>query len=150
MANRNKIAMIREFASMVVGEKVVISKERNCDNNWYMNLNSACPRLCIPKNIDSFNDDEDIIFRNDFIARCPVANMISDISLTILHECGHWMTKEYFDAEEYVQECEEVESMEEYLLIPCEFQATAWAIAWLNIEENFGKVIQFEKLYFNN
>lgn len=78
-------------------------------------------------------------FRADFLARCPIAANYLDITLSILHEIGHYMTRDkmnfiYPDTYTY----------KEYFAAHDEVIATDWAINYIiNNEE---RVKNFEKL----
>lgn len=146
MKDTARVKLIREFVSYVIGKPVVIPRDRN-DNNWNISIMTSEPRLYIPKDLNNMdNDEEDIIFRDNFIMRCPIADEFSDITLTLLHECGHWMTKSNFDPEEYEEQCAEVEDMYDYINIPCEYIATEWAINWLKEHSQIAR--EFEYKYF--
>lgn len=145
MSNAAKVRAIRKFASYITGEDVTIPRDR-LDNNWNIIIQTATPRLYIPKDLDYELDDGDIEFREDFIARCNIAVSFSDITLSILHECGHWMTRQYFNPEEYIAQLELATTMKEYMAIPCEYMATQWAIDWL--KNNIDEAKKFEKEYF--
>ena len=128
---------IRWFASYVANTHVVLVK----DNEWCMDVWSAKPRLHLPQDLFE-HDDYDDIFRSDFVRRCPVAINFSDITLTILHEIGHYFTREVFFS--CYTEYENVTGFE-YFSIPYEVAATDWAIAWLQDAENREIAKRFEE-----
>ena len=64
-----RITAIRKFADTVLGEKVVIVRRRD---DWGMSLTDKRPRLVLPKDTQQ-NEEQDKLFRKDFIRRCKSA-----------------------------------------------------------------------------
>lgn len=139
-----EIQMIRNFASYVANEKVVISRIRD---EWSIHLQYHYPYMSLPEDIFE-NDEEDKIFRKDFVTRCPMAQGFANVTLTILHEIGHHFTREIFDAQD-LNAYYEVDDMDEYLSLPCERAATDWAIAWLADKEHRKVAKAFERQIFS-
>ena len=129
---------IRKFADAAANTHVIIVK----DDAWSMNVWEKKPRLHIPRDLFE-NDDDDVAFRADFISRCPLAAAYSDIALTILHELGHFFTKEVFIAADY-NDYKDITGAA-YFKIPHEMAATNWAIAWLNDPAHLPIIDTFEK-----
>lgn len=144
-----KLQAIRDFCSFVCEDKVTIAKDRYPFNNWGMNIGEKHPRLKLPKHIPCDIEEVDKIFRKDFVNRCKMAQGFSHVTLTLLHECGHWATRSVINIAEYCRLRAKVNSEEEYLAIPWERLATEWAICWLNSPANRKVAKQFEKNYFN-
>lgn len=138
----NKVTLIRDFATLVAGERVTIVRKRD---DWGMSLSTPYPRLVLPKDLNK-KDLNDKLFRKDFIARCPLAQGFSDVTLSILHEIGHHFNREIFifgDVEEYNNAIGA-----EHFKLPCEMVATDWAIKWLQDPEHRKQAKAFERAYF--
>lgn len=145
----NKVTAIRAFASLVLNEKVIIPRYRTeGTNQWGMVMNSHEPRLVIPPDLSAKSDKMDRLFRNDFVNRCPRARGFSSATLSILHECGHWATKEIFDVHDYYAQLYHCTSQEDYMKISYEYMATEWAIDWLENKDNRKLAKRFEKDFF--
>lgn len=144
-----KLQAIRKFCSFVCGQPIVIAKDRYDNSNWGISINSKTPRLKIPKELADLRQDEaDKLFRKNFIERCPLAKGFSSVTLSLLHECGHWATRSVFDLVEYDHWIGKVTTQIEYMKIPWELIATDWAICWLNCPANRQIAKAFEKDYF--
>jgi len=143
-----KLQAIRTFVSVVLEDKITIARNK-LDHNWGMALNPELkqPRLYISNALDE-RDEADKFFRKDFIERCPLAQGFASITLTLLHECGHWATRSVFDIYTYEKQYEKIESMEQYVKNPYEMLATQWAICWLQDSINRKHAKAFEKAYF--
>ena len=140
---------IRQFASHVLDETVVITRYRMSDGfNFSIAVSEAIPRLVIPKNLNCNFDEEDREFRRNFISRCPLARGFGNITIAILHECGHWATRNLMDFKTYDKMVEKAHGMKEYMEIPYEHLATEWAICWLHSPANRKLAKQFEREYF--
>lgn len=135
--------IVSRFAQMVLERHVVVV----LDNEWCMNIHDKECRLHIPRVIEW--DEGDAAFRENFYARCPFADTFSDITITILHELGHWIIREHTLAnlDAYIQACENITDVEEYFTIPDEYMATEWAINWLMSEENRTIAHDFDDLW---
>lgn len=141
-----KLQAIREFADAIANEHVIIARDRCEDGNWAMDIINPTPRLKVPKDFD-YKDEEDKLFRKDFITRCPVAKGFADVTLTILHEFGHWFTRSAMDVTVYDYL---VANIENYYANPYEMLATQWAICWLLCPANRKIAKVFEKNYFGH
>lgn len=94
-------------------------------------------------------------FRKDFINRCPMGRGFATITMTLLHELGHFET-EWYDFEDYDREAEIERILTlprgqknwEYFKLPDEYAATEWAIEWLSKKENRVVAKQFERAFF--
>lgn len=139
-----KIQAIREFANYIAGEHVTIARDRCDEGNWAMDFVNPTPRLKIPKDFN-YRDEMDKSFRKDFVSRCTVAKGFSDVTLTIIHEFGHWFTRQVIDVVLYDNM---VEQGEDYFKNPYEMLATQWAICWLLCPVNRKVAKAFEKNYF--
>ena len=138
---------IRNFVNTVLGEYVVIPRNR-LDNNFSMGLKYAQPRLYLPRNLNYEMDENDKAFRKDFVSRYSTAQGFANITITLLHECGHWATKDQGDMMTYGERAAKARNMKEYLLIKEERLATDWAIQWLYEPANRKIAKAFEKEYF--
>lgn len=102
-------------------------------------------------------DDGGKYFRQDFIRRCPMGKGFSDVTISILHEVGHAMTKSLLP-EDYNREdeCDKIEKNNrtykeinfEYFRMLDETLATNWAIAWLKNAEHRKQAKAFEKEFW--
>ena len=141
----NRIQLIREFASEIARTRVVISSRRD---DWGMSLSDlykGIPRLILPRNLNQ-NDEGDKAFRKFFISCYPSAQGFSNVTISLLHEMGHWFhPQEYLesDPDEYAQA-----TGWWHFTLPCEMVATNWAIAWLQDPENRKKAKAFEREFF--
>ena len=117
-----KLQAICWFADFVAEEHVIITR----DEEWSCSMIDWHPLIRIPYNLTK-NDEEDKMFRADFIRRCPLGRGFSNVTLSILHEIGHHFNREEFIFADKV----EGDTMEEHLTLPCEIVATDWAIKWL-------------------
>ena len=138
----NRVSLIRNFASLAAGEKVIIPRERS---EWSMLMTDSHPRLILPVDLDA-KDEDDKLFRADFVARCPLARGFADVTLSILHEIGH-----HFHREEYIfcdyEEYENARGVDHFHL-ECEMVATNWAIEWLQNPAHRKIAKAFERAYF--
>lgn len=140
-----KLQAIREFINYVAGEHVTIAHER-CDcGNWGMDIGGSTPRLILPKDFE-YRDKLDEEFRKDFTARCPLAKGFSDITLTILHEFGHWFNRNVMNI--VVYDAMVQDETANYFANPYEVLATQWAICWLLCPTNRKIAKAFEKHFF--
>ena len=138
----NRVTLIRNFASLAAGEHVIIPRERS---EWSMLMTDSHPRLILPVDLDA-KDEDDRLFRADFVARCPLARGFADVTLSILHEIGHHFHREEFifcDMKEY-----NAAEGEAHFRLPCEMVATDWAIEWLQDPEHRKQAKRFERTYF--
>lgn len=136
----NRVKLIRDFASLVAGERVIIPRKRDC---WSMGMADSKPRLILPPDLNQ-NDEEDKAFRKDFIKRCPMARGFANVTLSILHEIGH-----HFNREIYIFSNINEDLYESHFALPYEIVATDWAIEWLQDPEHRKQAKAFERLYFN-
>lgn len=145
-----KLQAIRAFTNSVLGEKIIIAKEKFEDNNFAMGIFDEVPRLKLPKNLNFKYDKIDKSFRRNFVERCPLARGFSSVTLTLLHECGHWATRSIMNIVEYSKMREDAYTQEQYMQIPWEHLATEWAICWLYSPENRRLAKVFEQFYFGH
>lgn len=95
-------------------------------------------------------------FRKDFINRCPMGRGFATVTMSLLHELGHFET-EWYDFEDYDRETEVERILTlprgqrnwEYFKLPDETAATDWAIEWLTKKENRIAAKQFERKFFS-
>jgi len=144
-----KLQAIREFCSFVCEQKVVFARNKYDDNNWGMDIDDKNPRLIMPTQFPSSFDNADKLFRKNFVQRCPLAQGFSHITLTLLHECGHWATRSVFDVVESEKIEKKVQTDEDYMQMPWEQLATQWAICWLHSPANRQMAKRFERNYFD-
>ena len=143
-----KLQAIREFTSTVLNDKVIIARDRFSNGNWAMDIANATPRLKLPKDLDYEYDTDDKAFRRDFVECYPSARGFSSITLTILHECGHWATRDVMDIVEYDKLATVAYTQDMYMANPWEVLATQWAICWLYCPANRKIAKAFEKKYY--
>ena len=107
------------------------------------------------KKVDFSKDDGGKAFRKDFVNRFPSARGFSDVTLSLLHEIGHTMTKAFVppmndEIDEYnakVQNLEMCDVYPLYFALTDERMATDWAINWLKNAENRKLAKKFEKKF---
>ena len=141
-----KITEIRNFASLVAGEPVIIPHYRK---EWGLTMADSKPRLQLPQNLDAY-DAGDKQFRADFIKRCPMARGFAHVTLSILHEVGHHFNREiylFYDDSNYMPRWVDGFDINHYSL-PYEIVATEWAIKWLQNPEHRKQAKNFERKYF--
>ena len=139
----NQIQSIRQFAAIVIGEKITISNRRLQDT-WEIAIGGKSPYLYLPCNLNYKGDEWDKMFREDFVSKYTPANSLSDITISLLHELGHWMTRFDFDEEEDLRERRVADTPQKYLALQCEMLATAWAIEWLSNHYDLAKQFDSE------
>ena len=144
-----KLQAIREFMTFVLGEKTTIARDKFSVNNFAMDIMNKTPRVKLPENLNCKPDLSDKLFRDNFVSNCPLARGFSNITLTLLHECGHWMTRSNLNIIEYDKMRDKAYTMQMYMAIPWEMLATQWAICWLYDPCNRKVAKEFEKKYFN-
>ena len=143
-----KLQAIRWFGKMVLEEDITIARDKFSTSNWGMDVIGKIPRIKTPKNLTYKSDLPDKMFRANFIERCPLAQGFSNVTLTLLHEFGHWATRYVLDIVEYSKMNEKAYTMTAYMNIPWEHLATEWAICWLYSPVNRKIAKEFEKNYF--
>lgn len=143
-----QLQAIRWFMKSVLCEPITIAKNKLSDNNFGMDIFNSTPRLVLPYNLNCKSDEVDKMFRRNFISRCPLAQGFSNITIVLLHECGHWATRSIMDIGTYNKMKNNVSNMEEYMKIPWEHLATEWAICWLSSPVNRKYAKMFERKYF--
>lgn len=94
-------------------------------------------------------------FRKHFEKICPMAKGFADVTITLLHELGHFSSIQEFenydrDAElEFLREVMPKELINyAYFMLPDENAATMWAVEWLKKAENRKLAKAFEKKFF--
>ena len=92
-----KLQAIRWFGKMVLEEDITIARDKFSTSNWGMDVIGKIPRIKTPKNLTYKSDLPDKMFRANFIERCPLAQGFSNVTLTLLHEFGHWATRYVLD-----------------------------------------------------
>lgn len=140
-----RITAIRKFATIAIGEKVVIPNDRI---DWGMGLYDCHPRLGLPADTQK-NDEEDQRFRRFFIGLFPSGRGFANVTISILHELGHWATRHEVDWNEYWVEAENTYGWD-YFNLKAERMATDWAINWLSDPENRKIAKAFEVEYFGH
>ena len=143
-----KLQAIRNFTAEVLGEYVTIARDKCEDGNWAMDISNPTPRLKLPKVLDMAHDESDKAFRRNFVERCPLAQGFSHVTLTLLHECGHWATRSVMNIIEYDKMVSLAYTQDLYMDNPWEMLATQWAICWLLCPANRKIAKAFEKEYF--
>lgn len=97
------------------------------------------------------------LFRKDFVERCSIGKGFSDVTISLLHEIGHTMTKSYLpDDYDRKSECAHIDEIQDsekrccaYFKMLDEVLATDWAIEWLNNAENRKFAKKFEKQFWS-
>ena len=143
-----KLQAIRDFTSYVLSSPVVIARDKFEDNNFAMDIANSVPRIKLPKDLNMKPDAIDKAFRKNFIEQYPSAQGFSNITITLLHECGHWATRSVMDIVEYDKMKNKAYTQRMYMDIPWEQLATMWAICWLASPVNRKIAKEFEHKYF--
>ena len=139
-----ELTAIRDFVELITGIRPVIARKRD---DWSVVSEADTMRMTVPTVYTG--SDSDKAFRKDFVARCPLARGFADVTISILHEMGHFSTRDNFNADVYTAQVEEAGSdMEKYMAIPYEMLATCWAICWLMDPDNRKMAKDFEKKFF--
>lgn len=149
MNDMTKLQAIRWFITSVLNEPTTIARDKFHCSNYAMDISNPTPRIKLPVILD-MKDESDKIFRKDFTERCSIAKGFSHVTLTLLHECGHWATRSVMDIVEYDKMADTAPTQEEYMKIPWEHLATDWAICWLHCPANRQIAKEFERLYFGH
>ena len=144
MTDFARLALIRDFVELVTDVRPVIPAHRD---DWAVVGSDDSIRLTVPV---SFTGSEmDKLFRKDFVSRCPLAQGFADVTISILHEMGHFATRDNFNGDVYEKQTAEAGSdMDSYMAIPYEMLATCWAICWLMDPDNRKEAKNFEKNFF--
>lgn len=156
--------IIREFLEDVIVLPIDIEIEsENTSDVYYAvdgDINNEDEEIIVYvpnwRKADYKNDFGGQCFRKDFIERCPMAKGFSDVTISLLHEVGHTMTKgslpKNYNRE---KECAKVDEIKDkvahtfaYFKMTDEVLATNWAIAWLSDAENRKTAKAFEKKFW--
>lgn len=138
-----KLQAVRKFAEVLAGEHVTIARDKYHNGNWAMDISNSEPRIKIPDDF-SYRDEEDKKFRKNFTSQCSIAKGFSDVTLTLLHEFGHWYTRQVVNLIVY----DKFVNDGDYLSNPYEVLATQWAICWLLCPANRQIAKTFERDFF--
>lgn len=145
MTDFARLALIRDFVELVTDVRPVIPAHRD---DWAVVSNPSSMRLTVPVNFTA-HKDTDKAFRANFVSRCPLARGFADVTISILHECGHFATRDNFNGDVYEKQTAEAGSdMDNYMAIPYEMLATCWAICWLMDPDNRKQAKEFERKFF--
>ena len=140
----SELTAIRDFVELITGIRPVIARKRD---DWSVVSEADSMRMTVPTVYTGTEFDR--IFRADFVRRCPLARGFADVTISILHEMGHFATRENFNSEVYLKQVEEAGcDMDKYMAIPYEALATCWAICWLMDPDNRKEAKNFEKKFF--
>ena len=139
-----ELTAIRDFVELITGIRPVIARKRD---DWSVVSEADSMRMTVPTVYTSSETDK--AFRKDFVSRCPLARGFADVTISILHEMGHFATRDNFNADVYTAQVEEAGAdMEKYMAIPYEMLATCWAICWLMDPDNRKEAKNFERNFF--
>ena len=105
-------------------------------------------------NIDQLFCKANTQFRRHFEAICPMARGFADVTISLLHELGHFSTDQEIEGYDRQVELEFLRKYVPrelinyaYFMLPDEMAATLWAVEWLENAENrkmFKRVIRKE------
>lgn len=137
-----QLQAIKWFADFVADEPVIVAPT----GEWSMLLYDRHPRLTIPFDLDA-KDEDDKLFRIDFIQRCPMGRGFADVTLSILHEIGHHFHREEYIFMTNIKEYNEAKGSDHFKF-PCEIVATDWAIEWLQDPLHRKVAKEFERDFF--
>ena len=139
-----ELTAIRNFVEQVTGVRPVIARVRS---DWSVTSEADSMRMTVPTVYTGTASDK--AFRANFVSRCPLARGFADVTISILHEMGHFSTRDNFNGDVYsAQVAEAGTDMDKYMAIPYEMLATCWAICWLMDPENRKLAKEFEKNFF--
>ena len=120
-----------------------------------INCNEEEEVFKIGYNIDQLFSKGHTQFRRHFEAICPIARGFADVTISLLHELGHFSTEQ--EIEGYDRQVE-LEFLRKYIprelinyayfMLPDEMAATLWAVEWLKNAENRKLAKAFEKKFF--
>lgn len=106
-------------------------------------------------NIDQLFSKGNTQFRRHFEAICPMARGFADITISLLHELGHFSTEQEIEGYDRRTEIDFLEKYVPkevinyaYFMLPDEMAATLWAVEWLQDAENRKIAKAFEKKFF--
>lgn len=151
-------------------EEIIVTEKRRCKIVNLTGTNQGCcaygydledekKYFRIGVNIDEFcsTNKGDQQFRSDFVSRCLKAKGFANITLSLLHELGHFETH-FMEFKNY-NRTKEITLLRElypketinfaYFRLPDETAATNWAINWLDNVENRKRAKAFEKEFFS-
>ena len=94
-------------------------------------------------------------FSKDFFERCPSARGFASVTISLLHELGHFTAQQEFEGYDRGRALAELREKFppatinfEYFKLPDEKTATDWAINWLSDPEHRKIAKAFEKKFF--
>lgn len=106
-------------------------------------------------NFDSLGGKGNKQFREHFVNLCPMGKGFASVTLSLLHELGHFSTNQEikgYDRELELKFLHKTMPREvvnyAYFMLPDEMAATLWAIEWLKNKENRKLAKAFEKKFF--
>ena len=114
------------------------------DPDYFYNQKEQFNRV-IQYNLECLEDEDFKYVMRDFRSRSPESKGFANITLVLLHECGHIMTWKHQGLH---KRPELYDDQEEYISQPDEVWATNWAIKWLEDEENREYAKWFEREFF--
>ena len=127
-------------------------------NGFYSFINDDEIRISYNYSELASPDPADIEFARNFHLRAPFSVGFSDLTLSLLHELGHFETESnlptYYNRDECLAQIDRWETKDKrviqllYCSLPDEYLATQWAINWLADPENRKKAKKFEKKFF--
>lgn len=154
------IKIMEEFATKAAG-----LENKKCNMQPILNRNFAADVIGYSKsdkfftiffNFNTFACRANKMFNNYIYVRYPSARGFASITLTILHEIGHFHT--FWDDYGYYNREKELEMLKAhikgdilnytYFNLPDERAATDWAIRWLQDPEHRKMAKAFEKEFF--
>jgi hypothetical protein len=141
----SKITAIRQFVESIVRTKIVIARERD---DWGMRVDEKLPRLILPSDLQQ-NTDEDKLYRKFFTDQCKCGKGFSNVTISLLHEIGHWETRDEVDWEAYYDARIGVYDYD-YFNLDAELKATNWAIKWLSDPKNRKFAKAFEVKFYGH
>lgn len=139
----SKIDLVRQFVNTITKCNCIIAKERD---DWGMNIDERQPRLTLPHDLRQ-NTQEDKEFRQFITSKCSITKGFSNVTISLLHEIGHWETRDEVDWEKYYTDRADVYGFD-YFNLEAELKATEWAITWLQDSQNRAYAKSFERMFF--
>lgn len=132
----------------------VVKDNKSCAYTYdHQNVDDSVAKIGF--NLEGEWSRESRQFAQDFYSRCPMGRGFATVTLTLLHELGHFHAEQEFDGYDRFEELKRIrknfpciQRNFEYFKLPDEAAATNWAIEWLSYPENRKLAKRFEKKFF--
>lgn len=136
---------IKWFIKKITNDKVKLIHGE--DDDWAIHVEVPYVRLEVPSDLLMVTPSDNE-FRDFMIGRSPIAKKFSNVTISILHELGHYYNREIYDNTPEAEYKKSLKSNEAHFNLPCELVATDWAIEWLQDKKNRKLARKFEGKFF--